>query len=127
MLTALKLLAVAAIVGAAFTIGDGSWSSMVPFTARRAGAPPVMEALALSLVGAFFSFGGFWEASRVAGEVRNPGRTLPLALALGVTCVTCVYVMTSLAFMYLVPIERTTSAAELARRAGDALLGPSAR
>lgn len=124
VLTALKLLAVVAIVGAAFTIGDGSWSNLVPFTGRRAGAPPVMEALALGLVGAFFSFGGFWEASRVAGEVRNPGRTLPLALGLGVTCVTFVYVLTSLAFMYLVPVEQTTSAAELARRAGEAVLGP---
>ena len=83
-----------------------------------------MEALALGLVGTFFSFGGFWEASRVAGEIRNPGRTLPLALAVGVTCVTFVYVLTSLAFMYLVPVEHATSAAEFARRAGEAVLGP---
>ena len=125
VLTALKLLAVTAIVGAAFTIGDGSWSNLAPFTQRRAGAPPLTEALALGLVGAFFSFGGFWEASRVAGEVRNPGRTLPLALALGVTCVTFVYLVTSLAFMYLVPVEHATSAAEFARRAGEAVLGPA--
>jgi len=124
VLTALKLLAVTAIVGAAFTIGGGDWSNLTPFVERRAGAPPLMEALALGLVGTFFSFGGFWEASRVAGEIHNPGRTLPLALALGVTCVTCVYVLTSLAFMYLVPIEHATSAAEFARRAGEALLGP---
>lgn len=125
LLTALKLLAVAAIVVAAFTLGDGSWSNLAPFTARRAGAPPIVEALALGLVGAFFSFGGFWEASRVAGEVRNPGRNMPMALALGVTCVTLVYVLTSLAFMYLVPVEQATSAAEFARRAGEAVLGPT--
>jgi APA family basic amino acid/polyamine antiporter len=124
VLTALKLLAVTAIVAAAFTIGKGSWSNLAPFVDRRSGAPLLMEALALGLVGAFFSFGGFWEASRVAGEIRNPGRTLPLALALGVTCVTCVYVLTSLAFMYLVPVEQATSAAEFARRAGEAVLGP---
>lgn len=124
VLTALKLLAVTAIVGAAFTIGSGSWSNLVPFAGRRASAAPLMEALALGLVGTFFSFGGFWEASRVAGEIRHPGRTLPLALALGVTCVTCVYVLTSLAFMYLVPVEQATSAAEFARRAGEAVLGP---
>ena len=112
-----------AIVVAAFTIGDGSWSNLVPFAERRPGAPPLAEALALGLVGVFFSFGGFWEASRVAGEVRDPERTLPLALVLGVTCVTLVYVLTSLAFMYLVPIEGATSAVEFARRAGEAMLG----
>ena len=125
VLTALKLLAVIAIVVAAFTIGNGSWSNLAPFAERRAGGPPLMEALALGLVGTFFSFGGFWEASRVAGEIRNPGRTLPLALAIGVTCVTFVYVLTALAFMYLVPVEHATSAAELARRAGEAVLGPA--
>lgn len=125
VLTALKLLAVTAIVAAAFTIGTGSWSNLAPFYERRAGAPPLIEALALGLVGTFFSFGGFWEASRVAGEIRDPGRTLPLALGLGVTCVTLVYVLTSVAFMYLVPVEHATSAAELARRAGEAVLGPA--
>lgn len=125
VLTALKLLAILAIVVAAFTIGSGTWSNLVPFAERRAGAPPLLEALALGLVGTFFSFGGFWEASRVAGEIRNPGRTLPLALAIGVTGVTCVYVLTSLAFMYLVPVEQATSAAEFARRAGEAVLGPA--
>jgi APA family basic amino acid/polyamine antiporter len=95
----------------------------VPFAERRPGAPPLAEALALGLVGVFFSFGGFWEASRVAGEVRDPERALPLALLLGVTCVTLVYVLTSLAFMYLVPIEGATSAVEFARRAGEAMLG----
>ena len=72
LLTALKLLALGQIVVTAFTIGDGSWSNLVPFVERRAGAPPLVEALALGLVGVFFSFGGFWEASRVAGEVAIP-------------------------------------------------------
>ena len=125
VLTALKLIAVAAIVVSAFTIGSGSWSNLAPFVERRAGAPPLLEALALGLVGTFFSFGGFWEASRVAGEVRHPGRTLPLALALGVTCVTFVYALTSVAFMYLVPVQEATSAPEFARRAGEAVLGPA--
>ena len=123
LLTVLKLLALAAIVCAAFTIGDGSWSHFVPFAARRPGAPPLVEALGLGLVGAFFSFGGFWEASRVAGDVRDPGRTVPQALALGVTCVTLVYVVTTVAFMYLVPTVEATGAAEFARRAGEAVLG----
>lgn len=123
LLTALKLLALAAIVVTAFTIGEGSWSNLLPFVERRAGAPPLVEALALGLVGVFFSFGGFWEASRVAGEVRDPDRTLPLALGLGVTSVTFVYVLTSLAFMYLVPVEKATSAVEFARLAGEAMLG----
>ena len=123
LLTALKLSTLAGIMIIAFTTADGSWSHFLPVFSR-AGAPPLAEALALGLVGAFFSFGGFWETSRIAGEVRDPRRTLPLALVLGVLSVTVIYVMTTLAFIYLVPPAAATSAAEFARRAGEALLGP---
>ena len=40
-LTALKLLAIGAVVVGAFTIGDGSWSHFEPLVARRPGAPPL--------------------------------------------------------------------------------------
>lgn len=122
-LTILKVLMLAAIVFAAFAVGKGSWSHLVPFAARPPGAAPIGEALALGLVGTFYCFGGFWEASRVAGEVRDPTRLLPRALPLGVGIVTFTYMLTSLAFLYLVPTAEATSATAFARAAGRAMLG----
>jgi APA family basic amino acid/polyamine antiporter len=124
-LTVLKLAALGGIVGLGFVIGDGSWNNLRPFVARRPGSVPIGEALALGSVAGFFSFGGFWEASRVAGEVRDPQRTLPRALAIGVALVATVYLVTSVAFMYLVPPDKVTSAAVFASLAGEALFGPS--
>jgi APA family basic amino acid/polyamine antiporter len=124
-LTAVKAISLAGFVAAAFGIGRGSWAHFSPFWERRAGAPPATEALALAVIGAFYSFGGFWEASRVAGEVRNPSRTLPRALAAGVLAVTAAYVLTTLAFIYLVPPSEAATPSDFARRAGTALLGPS--
>ena len=57
--------------------------------------------------------------------MRDPRRTLPRALVLGVLSVTAIYVMTTLAFIYLVPPTAATSASEFARRVGEALLGPA--
>jgi APA family basic amino acid/polyamine antiporter len=122
-LTVAKVLALAIVVVLAFAAGSGSLSNFVPFAARRSGAPPIGEAIGLGFVGAFFSFGGFWEASRVAGETRDPGRTLPRALALGVAAVTLAYVTTTLSFVYLVPVEQVTSPVGFALRAGEAILG----
>jgi APA family basic amino acid/polyamine antiporter len=123
VMTGFKLLALAAIILIAFTVGDGHWSNFATTPGARSGAPPLAEGLALGLVSVFFSFAGFWEASRIAGEVREPGRTLPLAFALGVGCLTLVYVATTAAFIYLVPAGETTSASVFARRAGEAMLG----
>jgi APA family basic amino acid/polyamine antiporter len=120
-ITALKVLAFAALVAVAFTGGNGDWSHFQPFLARP--AAPAAEAAALGLVSVFFSFGGFWEASRMAGEVHAPSRTVPMALAIGVSCVTLVYIAMTMAFIYLVPIDRVTSAPEFARLAGEAMFG----
>ncbi len=124
-LTALKVAAIAGLVGAAFVFGSGSAGNFVPLFTRGPGAPPLGQALGLGLVAVLFSFGGFWEASRVAGEIRDPARTLPRALALGTGAVTLAYAATTAAFLYLVPVGTSFSAAELARRAGRAMLGPA--
>lgn len=123
VLTVFKLCTLAGIVVLAIVTSAGSWSHFTPFVGAREGAPPLGEALALGLVSVFFSFGGFWEASRIAGEVRDPRRTLPIALVAGVVCVTVIYLMTTVAFIYLVPASAATSASEFARLAGEALLG----
>jgi basic amino acid/polyamine antiporter, APA family len=122
-LTLMKVLAFVAVAVAALVAGAGSWAHFSPFIARRADVPALPEALALGLVSVFFSFGGFWEASRVAGETRSPGATLPRALAVGVAAITLLYVTITVAFLYLVPVEQVTSSADFARRAGEAMLG----
>jgi APA family basic amino acid/polyamine antiporter len=123
VLTVIKLAALAAIVIIALTVHGGSWTHFAADPSGRAGAPPLAAAIAIGLVGVFFSFGGFWETSRIAGEVRDPQRTLPRALVLGVLTVTLIYVMTTVAFIVLVPPADATSAAAFARKAGEAMLG----
>src|SRR5262249_8311877 len=122
-LTVLKLGALAAIVLLAFGLGRGDWSHFVPLVERHPGAPPVGAALAGGLISAFFAFGGWWEASKLAGEVTNPSETMPRALALGVSIVTAAYVATSAAFLYLVPLEQVTSGEAFAAQAGEVLFG----
>ena len=51
----------------------GSWSNFTPFVAQRAHSAPLLSALAGGTVAAFFSFGGWWDVTKVAGEVRDPG------------------------------------------------------
>lgn len=124
-LTGFKLGALALIVLLALGSGAGDWSHFAPFVAQRAGSSPLPGALAPALVGAFFAFGGWWEVSKMTGEVRDPARTMPRALALGVVIVTLVYVVTSGVFLYLVPPERVTSGETFAAQAGEVLFGPA--
>ena len=122
-LTALKLALLALIVVWGFGRGRGDWSNLVPLVARRPGSDPLAPALVGGLIAAFFSFGGWWDASKLAGEARDPGRTIPRALALGVGIVTAVYILISLAFLYLVPTDQIDSDQAFAALAGKALFG----
>ncbi|MDX1382113.1 MAG: amino acid permease, partial [Thermoanaerobaculia bacterium] len=90
---------------------------------RYAGAPDLVPALAGGFVAAFFSFGGWWEAARMAGEVRDPKRTLPRAFILAILLVTALYILTSTVFMALVPPADAGSADAFAARVGERLFG----
>jgi basic amino acid/polyamine antiporter, APA family len=103
--------------------GAGSWSNFVPFVAQRPGSEPLVGALAASFVAAFFTFGGWWDASKIAGEVRDPERTLPRALTLGVIAVTGVYILLSVMFIYVVPMGSAGSDETFVAQAGERVFG----
>jgi APA family basic amino acid/polyamine antiporter len=121
----LKVGALALIAVFALAFHAGSWSHFVPFVAQHPGADPLPGALAPALIGGFFAFGGWWEITKLGGEAKDPARTMPRALALGVIAVTAIYILTSAVFLYLVPLDRVTSGETFAAQAGAALFGPS--
>ena len=122
-LTILKLGLLMLVIAWSFGTQRGTWSNFQPLFNQRAGSEPLIGALAGGLVGAFFSFGGWWDLSKLAGEIRNPERTLPRALLAGVTILTFVYILTSAAFIYLIPLERVTSGETFVALAGEAMFG----
>jgi APA family basic amino acid/polyamine antiporter len=122
-LALLKLGALAFILLWTILFMPGDLSNFNPFVVQRSGSAPFFGALAGAMVAGFFSFGGWWDLSKLAGEVREPARTLPRAMALGVAGVTLIYILTSAVFIYLVPLERVTSGETFAAQAGEALFG----
>jgi len=121
--TWLKLGLLALLVVWAIAVRVGSWSNFEPFVAQRPGSLPLVPALGAAMVAAFFSFGGWWDVSKIAGEVRDPGRNVPRAMLLGTLIVTSVYVVVSGVFVYLVPLASVTSDETFVAQAGAVLFG----
>jgi len=121
-LTVLKVGALLFIIFYGFALGLGSFRNMSPFFAEP---PDAFGALAGGIVGAFFAFAGWWEVTRIAGEIEQPRRNIPKALVIGVLIITALYILTSAAFMYLVPVSGVTSDETFAAQAGEALFGPA--
>jgi APA family basic amino acid/polyamine antiporter len=122
-LTVLKLGLLLGLLLWGFGFRLGNWANFTPFVAQRPHSAPLMFGLAGASVAAFFSFGGWWDVTKLAGEVRDPAHTLPRALIYGVVIVTLVYILTSAVFLYLIPLEAVTSSETFAAQAGEVLFG----
>ena len=94
-----------------------------PAGSRPPGSEPLAGAIVGGLLAAFFSLAGWWDLNKVAGEVRDPGRTMPRALILGMAFVTLAYILVSAVFWYLVPLSQVDTARGFAAQAGEALFG----
>jgi len=126
VMTVANLLKIAVLFGLVVwtaTSGHASVANLMPLTQRRGGFEPIFAAIAGATVSAFFSFGGWWEAGKIAGEVRNPRRNLPLAFTCGVLLVTLVYLLVSFAFLSVVPLENIVSNTAFVAQFGEALFG----
>ena len=119
----LKVAVLLTITGWAFAGGHAHLANVLPLAQRRPGSEALFPALASAVVSAFFSFGGWWDASKIAGEVRDPRRTLPLAFLGGVSLVALAYVGVSGAFLAVVPIADVTSNTAFVAQFGAVLFG----
>jgi len=92
-----------------------------------AAASPGLAGFAGTLVWVSLSYTGFNAAVYVAGEARDPARTVPRALMLGTAIVTILYLALNAAFLHAAPPAALAGRAEVAGIAAGALGGADLR
>ena len=61
------------------------------------------------MVAALWAYDGWNNVSMVASEVQKPQRNLPLALIIGTSAVIGIYLLTNLAYFYVLPASAVGS------------------
>ena len=104
--------------------------AFVAFAACKIGLPAAppdppfpVAAFGVSLIWISFSYSGWNAAVYVAGEVRNPGKTIPRALILGTALVTLLYLGLNAVFVFSAPIAELAGKLEIGRIAARAVGG----
>lgn len=114
VLTVLKLAAIAALIATGLSLGGA------PAPSAPAGAFNPL-AFGGALMPVLFSYGGWYYVNDIAGEVRDPQRTLPRALIFGMLLVAACYLLTNLAYLAVLGHDglaaSSAPAADLMRRA----------
>jgi basic amino acid/polyamine antiporter, APA family len=122
ILTALKLGILAVFLIAAFAAGRGDWAHFHMATTRSS-SHGLGAQFAVSLIFVMFAYSGWNAASYVAEEIKDPQRSLPLALGLGTELVVLLYVALNVAFVYALPLGAMKGVVAVGAAASDALFG----
>jgi APA family basic amino acid/polyamine antiporter len=103
LLTAGKIAALLVLLGVALTSAKGSWGHFQPL-APAALTTATMAAFSVAMSKALFGYDSWNIVTFLAGETRDPVRTLPRALALGTLVVTAIYTLANVAYLYILPL-----------------------
>ena len=116
LLTAIPLLGLAALGAWGLAMGHGD---VTP-------PPGEVHDLGTAWLGVYFAYAGWPAILYVAGEVKDPGRTLPVAVLGGTALVAVLYGLLCAAFVVVLGFEGLAGAGEAGTALARALLGDQA-
>ena len=123
LLATLKVSALLLFILLGFSFGVGSFENL----ATPSSAPATGGGWLFALVPVLFTYAGWNAASYVAEEVRDPGRNVPKALALGTLAVVVIYLLLNTLYLYVLPVgELAAVRGSVLDVIADRLLGPRA-
>jgi APA family basic amino acid/polyamine antiporter len=85
-------------------------------------ARPV-AAFGVAMIAVLWTYEAWYFITFAAGEVKNPQRTLPLALVFGILILILVYVSVNVAYFYALRLDEMQGVTRIAERAATALVG----
>jgi APA family basic amino acid/polyamine antiporter len=121
VVTVIKVVLILGIVGIGLMSDAGTTANFRTSVAATGGFTGFFAAL----VAALWAYDGWNNVSMVASEVRNPQRNLPLALISGTLLVISIYIVTNIAYFYVLSSAEVASSDRVAAEMMRQVLGPS--
>lgn len=116
-LATMVLGAIAMLLLAGFSSGNGEWSGLT------VAAEPESNGW-VALLQVTYAYAGWNAAAYIAGEVKRPGRNLPLAILGGTLFVVATYLLLNMLFFYAVPEAEWEAQIAIGAVAAERLFGP---
>lgn len=122
VLTAAKIIALAALIVGGLVL----WNSIGSTPAIAEAPPPRSSALAgfaAAFVAVLFTIGGWQQMNMVAGEIRDPERTIPRALPIGILIVVAIYLGANAVYLKALGRDGLAASAAVAADTATRLVG----
>lgn len=119
-LTTLKVVIVIVFVVTGLFLGHGSIGN---FSGGLAMGPVFQDKFAISLIFVSFAYSGWNAAAYIGGEIKRPGRNIPLALFIGTFFVMCLYLLLNVVYIYALPAKEMSGVLEVGAESAASLFG----
>ena len=119
--TILKVTLILSLLVAGFVLAKPQPISFAPSAADP--SLVISAPFAISLVFVMYSYSGWNAATYIAGEMRDPQRSLPRSLLVGTSIVIVLYVALNALFLYATPIAELAGQIDVAVIAGKHIFG----
>jgi amino acid transporter len=120
--TGAKFSALALLVGCSFALGGIHGASIDHFH-TPAGSAIGAGSIGLALVSILWAYDGFGDVSFAGGEVKDPHRNLPRAIVFGTLAIIGLYLLTNIAYLYMLPVAAIGRSPLVAADVMQALFG----
>jgi APA family basic amino acid/polyamine antiporter len=121
LFTTLKVGAIAGIIILGFSSEVGSTEHFFPLWGTPSGGS-LLAAIGVAMIATLWSYDGWNSLTYLAGEVKDPRRNIPLALIGGTIAIIVIYVLTNLAYLYVLPINEIAGSKLVAADAMERVL-----
>jgi APA family basic amino acid/polyamine antiporter len=82
-----------------------------------------LAAFGVAMIAVFWACEGWYFVMFAAGEIKDPARTLPRALILGIVSLVAIYLAVNVAYFYALPMDQIRGTTRIGERAATALVG----
>ena len=106
LFSAAKIMALVLMVCMLFFSGKGDVAHFTePSSTIHLSGTALVAGIIAAMSGAFAAYDGWNNISYVAGEIKEPGRNIPKGLFIGLFTCIILYVLTNLAYLYILPVD----------------------
>ena len=120
--TICKLIPLMLLMVFGFLLGSGDHPIFTPMVSETTNAG---AALGSTLLAVLFAFEGWTNVGAIAGEMKRPGRDLPLAIVGGVSIIMAVYFVINMAYLWVLPADQLMNLESPASAVAMQIFGPT--
>ena len=123
-LTVVKVVMLLGLIVIGLALGEGGLERFTPFLPADRDTTEALGSLGAAMLLTLFAFSGAYFVTHVAGEVRDPARTIPRAILLAMALVLALYLAINLAYLRVLSFEAIQASERVAADAAQTILGP---